>query len=73
MKLCERGGLDTPEKFHIIKRHFSAETKECSLPKQDPRVLQATTPSSNRKVKEEWSSSWNPDFYFPHANSERMN
>lgn len=32
---------------------------EPSLLKQDPRVLQATTPSSNRKVKAERSSRWN--------------
>lgn len=49
----ERRSLTLLKKFQIIKRHFSAETKAFRLPKQDPRVLQATTPSSNRKVKEE--------------------
>lgn len=52
MKLRQGGGLDTPEKVPNHKRHFSAETKEFSLPKQDPGVFQATTPPSNRKVKE---------------------
>lgn len=67
--MSERRSLTLQEKFQIIKRRFSAETKEFSLPMQDPRVLQATIPSSNRKVKEEKSSDWSSNFNCPHANS----